>query len=138
MNKFLGMMIISSFVLLNACVSSASTLENPLEGYTEETLTVLFSDSSTLQNENGYYEALLELQRTYLADTPSFIIIDATEREIIRYYKIEEFPTMLVLTGEQENLRIEGAHSKDEILAHLIEIYHLEKEAILPVNRILS
>lgn len=133
MNKYIRMMMISSFFLLNACVSSASTLENPLQQHTEETITVLFSDSSTLQDESSYYDALLELQRTYSTDTPSFLIIDATERDIIRYYNIEQFPTMLVVTGEKENLRMEGTFSKDEILAHLIKVYRLEKEAQLPM-----
>ncbi|NEU29522.1 thioredoxin family protein [bacterium LRH843] len=131
MNRFFGMIVISSLFLLNACASSAS-LESPLKQHSEERLTVLFSDSSTLQNESHYYDALLELQRKYTTNTPSFLIIDAAEREMIRYYNIKQFPTILVLTGDKETLRMEGAFSKDEILAHLVEVYRLD-EAVIPL-----
>jgi hypothetical protein len=124
-------MILSSILLLNSCLSATSSLENPLQ-QTEEPITVLFSDSSTIQDEKTYYDALLELQQNYPNDMPSFFIIDATERDAIRYFNIEQFPTMLVLTGDQENLRMEGIIPKDEILANLIEIFHIDKEAKLP------
>lgn len=138
MDKYFGIIIFSSFFLLNACVSSASTMENPLQSQPSETLTVLFSDTSTMQKETNYYNALLELQQTYQTDTPSLIIIDATEHDIVRYFNIEQFPTIIVVTGEKENLRIEGPFSKDEILAHLIEVYHLDKEALHPSIQSLS
>jgi hypothetical protein len=125
-------MILSSILLLNSCLSATSSLENPLQ-QTEEPITVLFSDSSTIQDEKTYYDALLELKQNYPNDMPSFFIIDATERDAIRYFNIEQFPTMLVLTGDQENLRMEGIISKDEILANLIEIFHIDKEAKLPL-----
>jgi hypothetical protein len=118
--------------LLGSCFSAASSIENPLQQHSEETITVLFSDSSKMQDEKTYYDALLELKQHYPSNTPSLLIIDADERDAIRYFNIEQFPTMLVLTGEQENLRMEGTFSKDEILAHLKEVFHLDKEAKFP------
>ncbi|WP_332693799.1 hypothetical protein [Halalkalibacter lacteus] len=133
MDKYIELMILSSILLLNSCFSAASAIENPLQQHTEETITVLFSDSSTIQDEKTYYDALLELKENYPSKMPDFLIIDANERDAIRYFNIEQFPTMLVLTGDQENLRMEGTLPKDEILAHLIEIFHVDKEAILPL-----
>ncbi|MCM3759286.1 hypothetical protein M3212_00655 [Alkalihalobacillus oceani] len=141
MNKYVGMMIVGSCLFLNACVSSASSSENPLQQPPDETVTVLFSDSSTLQNESSYYDALLEVQRIYSsdsADTPFFMIVDASERDLIRYFNIEQFPTMLVLTGDTENLRMEGIFSKDEILAHLIQIYQLQGDVSYSFHSSLS
>ncbi|MFC0470585.1 hypothetical protein ACFFHM_08765 [Halalkalibacter kiskunsagensis] len=131
MDKYIELMILSSILLLNSCFSQASSIENPIQ-QTEETITVLFSDSSTIQDEKTYYDALLELKQNYPSEMPSFFIIDANERDAIRYFNIDQFPTMLVLTGDKENLRMEGTFPKDEILANLIEIFHIDNEAKLP------
>ncbi|MCL7746304.1 hypothetical protein [Halalkalibacter alkaliphilus] len=127
MDKYVEVMIIGSILLLNSCFSAASSIENPLEQHTDETITVLFSDSSTMQDEKTYYDAFLELKQNYPSEIPSFLIIDANEREVIRYFNIEQFPTMLVITGDQEDLRMEGIFTKDEILTHLMEVFQLEK-----------
>ncbi|GAE28022.1 small peptidoglycan-associated lipoprotein [Halalkalibacter wakoensis JCM 9140] len=134
MDKYIEVMIIGSILLLNSCFSTASSIENPLPQHQDETITVLFSDSSTLQDEKTYYDALLELQQIYPANMPSFFIIDAGDRDVIRYFNIEKFPTMLVLTGDEEDLRMEGTYTKDEILAHLIEVFQLEQEASLTIQ----
>ncbi|MFC0558769.1 hypothetical protein ACFFH4_06860 [Halalkalibacter alkalisediminis] len=135
MDKYIELMIVSSIFLLSSCFSTtASSIENPLLQHEEETITVLFSDSSKMQDEKTYYDALLELKQDYPSNIPSLLIVDANERDLIRYFNIEQFPTMLVLTGEQEDLRMEGTFSKDEILAHLVEIFHLEKETKLSTS----
>ncbi|WP_227935660.1 thioredoxin [Alkalihalobacillus deserti] len=131
MDKYIELMIISSIFLLSSCFSTATSIEHPLLKHDEETITVLFSDSSKMQEEKTYYDALLELKQTYPNNIPSLLIIDAKDRDLVRYFNIEQFPTMLVLTGEQEDLRMEGIFSKDEILAHLVETFHLEKETKL-------
>lgn len=136
MDKYIELMIISSIFLLSSCFSTAASIENPLLQHEDETIAVLFSDSSNMQEEKTYYDALLELKQDYPSNIPSLLIVDANDRDLIRHFNIEQFPTMLVLTGEQENLRMEGVFSKDEILAHLMEIFHLNKEAKLSTSYI--
>lgn len=127
MDKYIEMMIIGSIFLLSSCFSTAASIENPLLQHDEETITVLFSDSSNMHDEKTYYDALLELKQNYPNHIPSLLIIDASDRDLIRYFNIKQFPTMLVLTGEEEDLRIEGTFTKDEILTHLVELFRLEK-----------
>lgn len=115
--------ILSSMFILTACVSVASTEENPLNYPENETITVLFSDSSTLQNEHTYYDAFLALQQYYDEEIPSIIIVDADDRDAIRFFKISEFPTMLILTGEEEHVRMEGVLTEDEILEELLDFF---------------
>ncbi|KHF40843.1 hypothetical protein [Halalkalibacter okhensis] len=129
MDKCIELMIIGSILLLSSCFSTASSMENPLEQHTDETITVLFSDSSSMQDEKTYYDALLELKQNHPSEMPSFLIIDADERDAIRYFNIEQFPTMLVITGSHEDLRMEGIFTKDEILTQLMEVFRIEKEA---------
>lgn len=128
MDKYIEIVIISSILLLNACVSVATPSNNPLDNKEDETVTVLFSDSSTLAQENTYYDAMLELQQSHPNQIPSFLIIDAEEKEAIRYYNVEQFPTLLILTGENEKLRIQGTYSKDEILKQLTDLLELEEK----------
>ncbi|MDT8859188.1 hypothetical protein N0O92_03010 [Alkalihalobacillus sp. MEB130] len=131
MDKYFELMILGSIFLLGSCFSTVSSMENPLELHHDETITVLFSDSSTMQDEKAYYDALLELKNHYPTEMPFLLIIDADERDAIRYFNIEHFPTMLVITGDHEDLRMEGILSKDEILGHLVEVYRLESEAMI-------
>jgi len=132
MDKYIELMIISSILLLSSCFQTTSSVESPLQQHEEETITVLFSDSSKIQDEKTYYDALLELKQHYPGNVPALLIIDANERDAIRYFNIQQFPTMIVLTGEKENLRMEGTFTKDEILAHLLELFKSEKEVALP------
>ncbi|ARK31169.1 hypothetical protein [Halalkalibacter krulwichiae] len=139
MDKYIEMMIISSMLFLSSCFPQASSIENPISQDQEQTITVLFSDSSNLHEEKTYYDALLELKQKDPVNAPSLMIIDSEERDAIRYFNIEQFPTMIVLTGEKENLRVEGSLTKDEILGHLKEVFQIEKDAAsLSSNRLFS
>ncbi len=119
--------LFSTMCILTACVSVASTEENPLNYPDNETITVLFSDSSSLQDEHTYYDAYLALQQHYDEEIPSIIIVDADDRDAIRFFEINQFPTMLILTGKTEHVRLEGVLTEEAILAELLHFF-LAKE----------
>ncbi len=82
-------------------------------------MTVLFSDTANIMKEDNYYDAILEMQSKFPDEHQSFIIIDSNEKEIVRHYGITTFPTMLVLYGESEQLRMVGPQSKENIITTL-------------------
>ncbi len=108
--------------MLSSCLTPTSTIQPPLKQSSAETMTILFSDSSSMQDENSYYDALLELQQQS-NHVPPFIIIEKTEREKVKYYNISHYPTMLVVTDNDIALRMEGPHTKEEILSHLKDVF---------------
>ncbi|WP_100404626.1 YbbN family protein [Bacillus solitudinis] len=123
MNKIMLAVLFCFIIMLSSCLSSASTNENPFNQIEGETLTVLFSDSRFIRDENSYYDALLELQQEHPGRIPPFIIVDKNEREKIKYYDVVEFPTMLVVSQESISLRMEGPHPKEQILKQLKEVF---------------
>lgn len=122
------MLIVSSILILNSCQSVDSSAGNLIEIDEDETVTILFSDSSAIYNEDTYYDALLEWQQSINQNPVPFKIIDASDKDIIHYFDINQFPTMLVISGEHVLLRLEGPITKDEILNHLTEIFTFEEE----------
>ncbi|MCK0470593.1 hypothetical protein [Halalkalibacter sp. APA_J-10(15)] len=127
MDKYIMVFLLSSMFILTACVSVASTEENPLNHPDDEMVTVLFSDSTSIQDENTYYDAFLTLQQHFEDEMLTFIIVDLNERDVIRYFEINEFPTMIVVTGENEHLRMEGILTEEEIITELFDLF-LEEE----------
>ncbi|GAE29913.1 hypothetical protein JCM9152_1300 [Halalkalibacter hemicellulosilyticusJCM 9152] len=80
-----------------------------------------------MQDEHTYYDAFLTLQQHFEDEMLSFIIVDLNERDVIKYFEINEFPTMIVVTGENEHLRMEGVLTEEEILQELFDLF-LEEE----------
>ncbi|WP_413379962.1 thioredoxin family protein [Alkalihalobacillus sp. 1P02AB] len=125
--KKTNVMIILFFssILLSACSTGFLTSTSPINHDADQHMTVLFSDSSNIKKEDSYYDAILELQSENPEQAQPFLIIDSDERDIVRYYDIQVFPTMIVLNGDMEQLRMEGVQSKDEIVTSLKKVLQL-------------
>ncbi len=108
-----------SILVLSSCVSQASYADSPIEGVEDETIAVLFSDINSVAVENDYYNALLELQQQQPEHFPAIHFVDTDDKKAIEYYNVKQFPTMLVLNGDDVSLRLEGAYSKEEIFQML-------------------
>ncbi|MDV2685266.1 hypothetical protein RYX56_12960 [Alkalihalophilus lindianensis] len=127
---FLSMLFAPIFMLSN-CVSSAQSDDTIPPSYTESTMiTILFSDAKALEEEHSYYDALLELQTQHPDKIPSFQVVDAEDKDRIKQFEIDTFPTMLILTGEDIHLRMEGPQAKDDILTKLNHTFQIQMNHI--------
>ncbi len=115
-----------SSILLSACSTGFLKANSPINHDVGQHMTVLFSDSSNIKKEDNYYDAILEFQSENPEQTQPFMIIDSDERDIVRYYDVQVFPTMIVLNGGSEQLRMEGVQSKDEIVTTLKEALKMQ------------
>jgi hypothetical protein len=131
MEKLFLSLLFAPIFMLSSCVSSAQSDEATPPAYTaESTTTILFSDAKAFDEEHSYYDALLELQTKHPDKLPSFQIIDADDKDRIKQFEVETFPTMLILTGEDIHLRMEGPQAKDDILNKLNHTFQIQMNHI--------
>jgi hypothetical protein len=109
-------------LLMTSCSKSEEIITNyPFLQKKDENITLLFSDEHYISAEGDYYDALLDVKKKYPEKIRSFNIIQSSDRDLVRYYQIEEYPTLLVLHNDLITIRVEGALKKYEILTMLEE-----------------
>ncbi len=105
--------------LLTGCTNNEVIANYPFLQKEDENITLLFSDDLFIHEEGNYYDALLDVKRRYPELIRSFNIIHSSDRDLIRYYEIIEYPTLLVIHNETITIRVEGPLQKAEILQTL-------------------
>ncbi|ERN53108.1 hypothetical protein M3689_06305 [Alkalihalophilus marmarensis] len=130
MEKLLLSMLLAPIFMLSACVSSASNEDN--QPFYEESnmVTLFFSDPKAIDKEHTYYDALLEFQTHHPEQLSSFYVIEAEDKDKVKQYDIETFPTMLILSGEHIHLRLEGPQRKDNIISNLTNMINTQKNQL--------
>ncbi|MFC5712343.1 thioredoxin family protein [Thalassorhabdus alkalitolerans] len=111
---------------LSACVSFSEAETSPPYSLNEnEKITLFFSDENNLEKESPYYDALLTLQNNF--DDQKVIIINSSEEKLVNSFDIQEFPTLLIIKGEEVKGSLSGFQNYEQIEAFL-------QEVILPSN----
>lgn len=109
--------------ILTSCASSEDVIINyPFLQKKDENITLLFSDDQFINEEGNYYDALLDVKRRFPQKVRSFNIIHSSERDLVRHYEINEYPTLLIIHNETVTIRVAGSLQKAEILKILEEI----------------
>lgn len=114
--------IASLLIVLTSCTSNEVTSSYPFLQKKDENITILFSDDYSINDEGNYYDALLDVKRRHPELIRSFNVIHSSSRDLVRYFEIEEFPTLLVLHNEIVTVRIIGSMQKIDILQTLEEV----------------
>jgi hypothetical protein len=114
--------LLSSFCILSSC----SNTKNINDYYpflksndNKAPLTLLFSNEADLAEEHIYYDAIIGVQQTYPDKLSNVVVISQQETELIDYYNIETYPTLLILDGVDIKLRIEGPQGLANIYEEL-------------------
>jgi hypothetical protein len=119
----LAISLIPIFLLLiTSCSNNEEVITNyPFLQKKDENITLLFSDDHFISEEGNYYDALLDVKRKYPEKIRSFNIIHSSDRDLVRHYNIQEYPTLIVIHNELITIRVEGSLKKYEILKMLEE-----------------
>ncbi len=120
-NKGLCLMLIGCFIFFLQGCSIFPAFSSPQlhSNEKEDRVTLIFSDPDRLSDEANYYDAVLAVQQDLGEQVTELVVCDASERHIINYYDIDEFPAMLVYKGNDEKLRISGKHNIKDLYARL-------------------
>ncbi|QOR68400.1 small peptidoglycan-associated lipoprotein [Cytobacillus suaedae] len=110
-----------SFLLLSSCHLAHNTPSSLIFNNAEKQL-LFFSDEDNLHNESSYYDALLEIKKTYPEIVTSMKVIPSSEKVRYSSFDVDTFPTLLVIHDNQIIAQIEGDLSKEEIIQPLIDV----------------
>jgi len=109
-------LIILSFIFLSSC-SSYQT--QPTLPEIEEKQIIFFSDEDNLHNESNYYDALLELRNKFPTEIANMKVVSSEDNRLYTKYKIEEYPSLLIIEQDKVLEKIEGNVDKEEIIIPL-------------------
>ncbi|GIN07450.1 hypothetical protein J1TS1_15950 [Shouchella clausii] len=120
-NKGVRLLFIGCFIFFLQGCSILPAFSSPQlhSNEKEDPVTLIFSDPDRLSDEANYYDAVLAVQQDLGEQVTELVICDASERHIINYYDIDEFPAMLVYKGDDEKLRISGKHDITDLYVRL-------------------
>lgn len=137
MNKFLVAALVSLGLLLPSCQQNNINSHYPFLDQ-EEIVTILFSDPHEENtNEHSYYDALIEFQQENPEALSEIHIADSADQQLMHYYEVSDFPTMLVLNGQEVELRLEGPQEHSHILEEIESsiLTDLYPSFVKPVNK---
>jgi hypothetical protein len=111
--------IFIAFIIPVIVLSSCENLlfsEGPLnEDIPQDKQLVFFSDDENIQREAVYYDALLDIKKSFPEEFENMKII--SEKTDHNQFEIETFPSLLVIDKTQVLVQIEGTVvSKEDIL----------------------
>ncbi|MBU9710281.1 thioredoxin family protein [Evansella tamaricis] len=99
------------------------------EGFHSSPMTFLFSNDERIEDENSYYDALLNFKRRYPDCLDTVKIVSTSEKELAEYYNIMVYPTLIVVDEVGVLIRIEGYKEMPEIVGVLEATLVPEEEA---------
>ncbi len=120
---FLSIPLILILAFLSSCQFEPDYGYLPVDLESDELNTIIFSSKSNQEEERSYYDALLQLKKEYPQKLNSIQIIKRKDEQAVNYYNVSTFPTIIVLDGKNEIVRLEGKKEVDDITNHLDEVY---------------
>ncbi|PYZ93297.1 hypothetical protein CR194_08875 [Salipaludibacillus keqinensis] len=122
MSRMLLIIFMSSCFYLTSCGSQAIVSNYPFldtDGEEDTAVTILFSDDHDYSTENNYYDALIDVQQKHPNKLSNVNIVSQTDTELVQFYEIEQFPTLLLVDDLEVMLRIEGEKDVTSIYSKL-------------------
>lgn len=122
MSRLFVFILISSCFFLTSCYSQEIVTSYPFLDNSENTETIvpiLFSDEHHHRREHNYYEALIDAQQKYPSKISNVNVVSKAERELITYYEVANYPTLILVKDLEVKLRIEGIQDYSTISSEL-------------------
>ena len=77
---------------------------------------IFFTDNKQYKQEISYYDAIIELKRSYPELIKDMKVITAAEASHLSNYKVENCPAMLLVYQDKVLVEIKGTVYKDKII----------------------
>jgi hypothetical protein len=120
---FLSIPLITVLAILSSCQFTPALSYVPIDLKDGQIHTILFSSPDDRFDERNYYQALLNLQNKYPDKLKSIKVYEKENNDLIEYFNVTTFPTLLVLDGENIKVKIEGNRDIDHIMNNLEPAY---------------
>ncbi|MBG9654228.1 MAG: small peptidoglycan-associated lipoprotein [Bacillota bacterium] len=89
---------------------------------------IFFTDNKQYEQEISYYDAIIELKRSYPELIKDMKVITAAEASHLSNYKVENCPAILLVYQDKVLVEIKGTVSKDKIINPLAKAMDEENE----------
>jgi hypothetical protein len=118
---------VCTFILLSSC-QFENRENNPRLLSLLEADALLVSNEESIELENNYYDAILELKKIYPTEMDEVVVISHNEiKNIQQLIKIKSYPTLLIINEKQIVQKIEGKQEKDYIVRLLASTFDKKK-----------
>lgn len=102
-------------VLVYSCSNGELVEEKADHG--EGTKLLFFSDEADVEREVSYYDAILEIRKTYPELVNELKVVTPKDVHSLQLrYNVEQFPALIVVNGNQIIFFIEGKKNKEQIV----------------------
>ncbi|WP_147802449.1 hypothetical protein [Alkalicoccus halolimnae] len=109
--------LLISCMILFSCQNENITSDYPFLDNEDEYITILFSDIQSQQaSEHPYYDALIDFQQEYPESPMSVYVADENDTELLSYYEVSTFPTMIIVENNEALVKVEGQNDYQAIL----------------------
>jgi hypothetical protein len=89
---------------------------------------IFFTDNKQYEQEISYYDAIIELKKSYPELIKDMKVITAAEASHLSNYKVENCPAILLVYQDKVLVEIKGTVSKDKIISPLAKAMDEENE----------
>ncbi|KON89262.1 small peptidoglycan-associated lipoprotein [Sporosarcina globispora] len=89
---------------------------------------IFFTDNQQYEQEISYYDAIIELKRTYPDLIKNMKIITASESRHLSNYNVENCPALLLVYQDKILVEIKGSVPKEKIIKPLTHAMDEEEE----------
>lgn len=114
-----SILFITIFFNTSCLHDDTTSTSQPVVEYENLPTTYLFSNLDRMEEESSYYDALLDFRRSYPDYIQTINIVSATDQELVQYFEIEVYPTLVVIFDSRVEVRIEGFKDSWEIYSLL-------------------
>jgi hypothetical protein len=125
MKEFVVYILLSSFFILASCESHQAAPPDGasafLDSSADNIITLLFSDDDHIDDENSYFNALLDFKKDYPDLIGSIDIVNSEDNDLRSAFNIQSFPALLVIDNSEVVVQVEGAQTSNTILNLLEE-----------------
>ena len=80
---------------------------------------MLFSDDRNVYKEGNYYDALLEIKKTYPIEVSNLKVVPYGENEIILNTVVSTYPALIIIKDNKVIEHIEGELSIEQIVSKI-------------------
>ncbi|MET3698150.1 hypothetical protein SAMN05877753_1086 [Bacillus oleivorans] len=109
-------------VLVLFLLSSCSSEEKPMI-QTDGVNLIFFTDDAHFEKEISYYDAILELRKTYPTLVNKMKVITPNDLDRLEeQLHVDEFPALLITNGNTIIFSVEGAAPKEEIINPVVQL----------------
>lgn len=116
MNKIIRFFILISILFTAGCLKEDTpSASQPIIKYEDRHITYLFSNIEQMEEESSYYDALLDFRRSYPDYINTINIVTSNDQELVDYFSIDIYPTLVVIYDSNVMVRIEGFKDSREI-----------------------